>query len=603
MSTGYATDNSTERNKRVRMADSTKPSAASGGAKAKNAATAGPLQLAQSTANAFVASLHAQMRNNLLELAGTVLQLYSTWFHKNRALQKMKNNPSYIPSDAQIGVVLHPVERIAEDQGFKDLAKQTAGVVEQCRKLLREPILECTVLNERAMLLDVQEAFVKGLPDLAELVLTEAGVDDYGKHQAVSDLLEKHHGEILPTFRLQPAELRTMYCALHGLQSFPTPSSTPPASGGGTGTGGAAAAAPAPAAPAAAPAAPGGPPTTSTLATPTAGGRGGNGSGATPTTPQAGGTIPPAQQPPTNLAEQIQAVVDRSERVLTEAQQLRLNGLDAETQQCIFQLLTAPSPAVASTSETNAAINQHNNPSPASGGGGGRRTPVHNPYTRSGGVGGGTGNAVGGGGNAFDYTDHGRSFTTAAEILVQETGLGSKQLGVVEQLLLMVKGAFVGPIAAYNGQSTARDTALRIKSVATKQSLTKAADATTMALEQEARIDPKLVKVMVQQKVQKEVAKEMKKASAKSEPKKQQSKKAQRGAKNNGASQKKKSPKQRGRSPSNVASAHGGADAKNNDGGGGKRSTRGNSSTPRSRKKQGSGASRRGKSRGASNRK
>ena len=201
----------------------------------------------------------------------------------------------------------------------------------------------------------------------------------------------------------------------------------------------------------------------------------------------------------------------------------------------------------------------------------------------------------GGNQNTFDYREH-----TAAAILDRQGGIGSTKHYAMHQLLLVVKGAFARPIAVYAQQMQAKDTSLRIKKVAIQQSLKKAADATAEALEKEAAVDPKLVKVLIAKSVQKEV----KKQTAKLDKKKVESKKVSGGAqKPTGASLKKKSPKQRGRAPSRVASASSGADDDAKDGGGGKRSSRKQSSKSRSRRKSGSGATKRNKSKGAPKRK
>ena len=69
MSTGYATDDSTGSNKRVRISDKPNAPAAHGGATPDHNKSSSPTELAKATAKAFTASLHEKMRINVVDFA------------------------------------------------------------------------------------------------------------------------------------------------------------------------------------------------------------------------------------------------------------------------------------------------------------------------------------------------------------------------------------------------------------------------------------------------------------------------------------------------------------------------------------------------------
>ena len=626
MSNGYASDTSTESgNKRARRV-SFGTSAADGGLPAKKYDPRSPIGVAFATANRFIETLHPTMRNSVQEASHPVIQSFATWLRKRQAYLNMKNDPDYIPQDARIKVTLHPVEGVASSQGFRESAAKTAEVVKQCQLLLRDPILECTALNVEQLLTDVHEAFVSKLPKLAELIIaeevSESEVSNYGMHQTVADLVGNHQDEILSFLRLQPETFKTLYCKVHGLNSFPTPSRRTPstpiaannsdirsrasttaggsAAAGGTGGGGAAPAArnnstappedaPPPAA-AAAPAATAGASTEVEIIT--------------PATPAVGGGPPPTaretlqlqaaqlemqtQQQPQQQQQPIltqaatatpspgQALQARANQVLGIEQRTALQSCSTEQMAAIMLLLESvqqsTTPLPEQRPDTTAEIQE-----------------INNPYSGS---------------ERMEQSLEDDVEMSDAEGTVGTSSNSDLLKDIIRRrLLAAVEGAFVRPIHDYNEQVKASNTALRIKKVATKQSLHHTADKTAEALAAEVAVDPKLVRVMIQQSAAKEVKKALDKKEKTTSANKQStsSKSKVSGGARGSAAQKNKSASRNAAAPSTTARAAAGGGRNDSDKGNSASAKR--SSRNKSKKKSDATKTKRSKSSKASKRK
>ena len=121
-------------------------------------------------------------------------------------------------------ITLNPVEGVAEDPAFKDLARETAAIVQQCRKLLREPLLTVTALNVERLSLNIQKAFLTSLPKITELVIAKEGGNNYGEHQAVINLFSEHADDLLPFVLLREESFEDLYKETHSLATLATPS-------------------------------------------------------------------------------------------------------------------------------------------------------------------------------------------------------------------------------------------------------------------------------------------------------------------------------------------------------------------------------------------
>lgn len=539
MSNGNASDSSTDSNKRrrVRISEDDDASAASGGPKAPHGNTNTPKGLADETAKGFVATLHHAIRNNVQAGATAYIDAFATWFRKNQAYLNMKNNPSYIPTDARVSVSLHPMASVDADPGFKDLVRETAGVVEQCRELLRDPILRVTKMNAEALLQEAQLAYIDVLPDIAELVVSDE-LDDraekYGKHQAVVDLVSHHEDATLSPFKLTADTFSTMYCKHHSLESLPEPSTREPeqinpsassttttASGNRVGGqnqpgsaqvnntaatqgGGTNASPPVANAPVNNNAG------ATSLAAAAAGAATAQVAGAAAAAPEAAAAVPvtPAEPPPRHSVR-VQQVM---EAVMTEEQRTVMETLSTDQAAAVQRLMEFGltfGPAAASPprpSSTNRAIRNMNN-----------------PYANADD---GTGDVDMGNADGNDGNDGGSNagFVLASDLL----SWGEKET-IRRRLKAIVRGAFVRPADLYQVQCEHNAKALRLKTVARRQTTHKVADKTAEALEAEQAVDPKIVRVLIVETATKTTKKVLAKEKEKKKkaPKQQQQQRSQ----------------------------------------------------------------------------
>ena len=127
---GYASNSSTKSNKKTCFAADLDDALAAYGGATRNPSTS-PAKLGYSTINAFVATLHKQMCTPIIKGVHKFVRRFATWFCKKATLDMMKRNADFIPADARISLLLHPIEEVARDPGFQDLIHEMASIVEQ----------------------------------------------------------------------------------------------------------------------------------------------------------------------------------------------------------------------------------------------------------------------------------------------------------------------------------------------------------------------------------------------------------------------------------------------------------------------------------------
>jgi len=510
MSNRSETNKSTDRAKRVRIVEddsANSTSAASGGDKKKKQTPS--IELARNKLTSYVESLQPHMRTRLEVLCNSILNRYATYYRKNQTYTNQKNNPEFIPGSAQISVTLSVVEGVKDEPGFQAHVRKTAEVVNQCRKLLREPILECTKMNVDKLLSNVQDEFVKSLPDIAELIVDDIyyghTIKPINKHMAVADLMDKHANDVLPIVKLHLDTFKIKYCEAHQLENFPRPLPNPSqrrlnansqaatAQGdaehainmrGGTlnnnSTGnnndpGLNTPAPAPA------------PTYAAVASVT---QTGDNNNQTPQTSLAAAAASNQQQQTDHLRQLLDATLTTQQKAVLDTlgveQRAVLDDVMAFSLSNTFNQgappvnpYTTATPGGNNNNNTTQHIQQVNNPSGDDGTGDENMEDSGN-------------NNNGGGGNNNNIGGGNRNLIQASELFHYE------QMGFIRRTLLAtIKGSIVNPIDLYNEQDKLAKKASHLTNVAHKQTLTDVADKTAEALEEEAAVDPKLVKVMI----------------------------------------------------------------------------------------------------------
>lgn len=517
MSTRNETDNSTGgANKRVRIqvedtTSNVNTPAASGG---DNKQPLSCIELARKQATSYIESLPDYLRTRLTDMANDTLNAYATYYRKNLTYVDRKNNPDIIPGSAQISITLSVVKGVEEEPGFQALAKRTAEVVNQCRKLLREPIIECTGMNVEKLLSNVQQIFVKSLPDIAEIIVDDVfyGVNNntYGKHQAIADFMNQYANDVLPCVKLHKDTFETKYCEVHQLDKFPNPlidpsttrlnnnnSQSAAAQGdteitaehivGGT--------------------------TSSTTNEPSRDGQPqaaqtneqqpstvtqGTPAPASATATATGGTETTDNAQPTSLeaAANLIRLQTLIRATLSPAQLETLDSLDEDQRAVMLDVMglslsntfstgvPPENPYETPRGNTNRAIQNINAPR----GGDNNNDQAAMDTTAD-----------------FQNTEEGRNNNNSGggggdnNILFASQLFNYEQSKVVlRKLLATIKGAFVNPINLYVEQDRLSKRAAHLKLVAKKQKTIEVADKTAEAIAEEAAVDPKIVKVMIQ---------------------------------------------------------------------------------------------------------
>ena len=231
MNNGYKSDTSTGSNKRARVNDTSSVPPSSKGNNKKDSGKkdkyTAPLSIALATSNKYIETLQLEsIRNFVRTKSEDFLRKYASSFQARRQYDKDSNDDSFVCKDAKIKFKLQPKEIVAQDQGFKDLVRETESVVQECRKLLTKQHLKCTEMNLRAQAQEVKEAYLKSLPKIVELLYADVDVQDVSP--TFANLAISNRDEAFAFLNSSNEELHALYCKVHNLESFPHPSNPIP---------------------------------------------------------------------------------------------------------------------------------------------------------------------------------------------------------------------------------------------------------------------------------------------------------------------------------------------------------------------------------------
>ena len=228
MTNGYATDNSDSSNKRVRHADdanaaNTRP-AATKPAPAKSKVTLRtPISLAEAASEQYVVSLHQELQPSVRKHARVVLRAFATVFRANKTYEMEKNDDAVIPKACNHALTLQPRAIVERDPGFKDLLRETAKIVEECRLRYKLQWMKCSEMNLKSQRDDIARAYAQSLPDIAELLLASEGMleSKNDKHKVVADLLLHKRDDVISFLNMKDDTFVIIYKQLHSLDTFP----------------------------------------------------------------------------------------------------------------------------------------------------------------------------------------------------------------------------------------------------------------------------------------------------------------------------------------------------------------------------------------------
>ena len=202
-----------------------------------------PLQAGTDQIKEFVAiSLHPEIQTSVVTPAVAALTRYSTWFHANEKVTREVNDDNIVPPNCARTLKLQPLREIEDSEGYRNLRRETDDVEKQVQLLLKKQHMKCMQMNVDAHHHAIARIFAEALPSIADLLLADYGVEGHDKHTVVADLLVNARDDVLAFLNVRDEQFGNIYCAAHGLTSFPTSSNPPlfrvnhPTGGGGNGT-------------------------------------------------------------------------------------------------------------------------------------------------------------------------------------------------------------------------------------------------------------------------------------------------------------------------------------------------------------------------------
>ena len=226
MTNGNESDTSLRRDKRARFDDANVAATSqSPGTKfpamATNHPQSTPFEAGEAVYSRYIATLQDDLQHLLRKHAYAVYQAFATYFQKNEQYGKEKNDPSFIPKPCNISITLQPRQSVEKAQGFKELARETENVVNQCRQLLKVQYMKNTDMNVASYKEDISKEFAKALPAIAEVFMAQEDVEGESPHTIIADLLRFERARTISFLKVTDHAFAATYCAANGLANFP----------------------------------------------------------------------------------------------------------------------------------------------------------------------------------------------------------------------------------------------------------------------------------------------------------------------------------------------------------------------------------------------
>ena len=135
----------------------------------------------------------------------------------------MVDDPDYIPSSCKHGLTLNAVQEVRESEDFITLNMQLEAEIAQQQRTNASFALRVYGMNRRAHQRRYKNTFCKLLPAAACVFLAQFGVEFYGGHQVVMDLLAMHSDEMLSPLNITLVDFLVMYREANELAILPSP--------------------------------------------------------------------------------------------------------------------------------------------------------------------------------------------------------------------------------------------------------------------------------------------------------------------------------------------------------------------------------------------
>ena len=148
----------------------------------------------------------------------------SYWKHKK--YPEMVSNHGCIPSSYKHGLTLQALQEVKESEDYITLCVHLEVGISQSQRNLASFALRVYAMNRVAHQRQYKITFYKLLPTAARIFLAQYGVESYGTHQVIMNLLAMHSDadEILSPLNTTPINVLVIYREANELAilSFPT---------------------------------------------------------------------------------------------------------------------------------------------------------------------------------------------------------------------------------------------------------------------------------------------------------------------------------------------------------------------------------------------
>jgi hypothetical protein len=153
-----------------------------------------PLIVATGLVERYLLTLQCELiANAYREIATEFLSKFATYWNESKSIQKAEQRgKNSWPGYCEVKITLQPTDQVKESMVYKALAATADAASKRLSRDKRDLLHRMKVINNMDRRVELLEIVVSSIARMSNMILIDAGISDYGKHNLVADVLTLH---------------------------------------------------------------------------------------------------------------------------------------------------------------------------------------------------------------------------------------------------------------------------------------------------------------------------------------------------------------------------------------------------------------------------
>jgi hypothetical protein len=182
-----------------------------------------PLNVATGLLERFLPTLQCELiANAYREIASEILSKHATYWNEFKSIQKAEQRgKNSWPGYCDVKITLQPTDRVKESMVYKALAATADAASRRLSKDKRDLLHRMKVMNNMDRKVELLEIVVRSIARMSNMILIDAGIPDYGKHNLVADVLTLHSEAFTSNLEATVADFTECYRRVNACGAAP----------------------------------------------------------------------------------------------------------------------------------------------------------------------------------------------------------------------------------------------------------------------------------------------------------------------------------------------------------------------------------------------